>query len=235
MLPLSDEQKTMIETVRCHVRAQCRPLEDELADTGALPHVQALLLHDEVKALGGAGLSTVDRILCEEQFGHGSDCLIRRAFGNVYEPPPQWRDTQRAGWLEPTVRDERTCSIAITEPGAGSDAPGVKTRAMDRHRLCAQRKKASHRRRRVERLPSRRRETRRQADQHVHVGKGLPGLLLGKDQNCGAFAARRMWSRSPPTWRWSRSRCTGEEGQGFKVAMGASAPASTAPRRSTAR
>ena len=35
---------------------------------------------------GGGGLTNLDRILCEEQFGHTSDILIRRAFGNVYEP-----------------------------------------------------------------------------------------------------------------------------------------------------
>ena len=37
------------------------------------------------ESLGGAGLSNVDRMLCEEQFGHTSDILVRRAFGNVYE------------------------------------------------------------------------------------------------------------------------------------------------------
>jgi len=32
-------------------------------------------------------------------------------------------------WLLPSVRGERICSIAFTEPGAGSDAAGIRTRA----------------------------------------------------------------------------------------------------------
>ena len=37
---------------------------------------------------------------------------------------------QRARWLLPAVRGERTCSIAITEPEAGSDAAAIRTRAI---------------------------------------------------------------------------------------------------------
>ena len=33
-------------------------------------------------------------------------------------------------WLLPAVRGERTCSIAITEPEAGSDAAAIRTRAI---------------------------------------------------------------------------------------------------------
>ena len=36
---------------------------------------------------------------------------------------------QKERWLLPAVRGERTCSIAITEPGAGSDAAAIRTRA----------------------------------------------------------------------------------------------------------
>jgi acyl-CoA dehydrogenase len=39
------------------------------------------------------------------------------------------RGEQVERWLKPTVRGERVCSVAITEPGAGSDAAGIKTRA----------------------------------------------------------------------------------------------------------
>jgi acyl-CoA dehydrogenase len=78
---------------------------------------------------GGGGLSAVDTMLVEEQFGHTKDILIRRAFGNVYESLLEGTDEQKARWLLPTVRGERTCSIAITEPGAGSDAAAITTRA----------------------------------------------------------------------------------------------------------
>ena len=79
---------------------------------------------------GGGGLSAVDTMLVEEQFGHTKDILIRRAFGNVYESLLEGTPAQKERWLLPAVRGERTCSIAITEPGAGSDAAAITTRAV---------------------------------------------------------------------------------------------------------
>ena len=62
---------------------------------------------------------TLDRIICEEQFGHTSDYLIRRAFGNVYEPLLECKGAQVDRWLKPAVEGVRTCAIAITESGRG--------------------------------------------------------------------------------------------------------------------
>ncbi len=39
-------------------------------------------------------------------------------------------EAQQERWLLPCVQGERTCSIAITEPNAGSDAAALKTRAV---------------------------------------------------------------------------------------------------------
>ena len=50
---------------------------------------------------GGGGLSAVDTCLAEEQFGHTTDILIRRAFGNVYEVLLLANDQQRERWLAP--------------------------------------------------------------------------------------------------------------------------------------
>jgi acyl-CoA dehydrogenase len=137
---LSNEQKLIIETVRRFIREELKPLEESVEKNGALDddiarQIQKKSLDLGLYALnmpdrfGGAGLTNVERMLCEEQFGHTTDILIRRAFGNVYEPLLACRDAQIARWLEPTVRGERTCSIAITEPGAGSDARGIRTTA----------------------------------------------------------------------------------------------------------
>ncbi|MFM2261491.1 MAG: hypothetical protein RI959_167, partial [Pseudomonadota bacterium] len=88
---LNDEQKMMIDTIRRFIAEELKPLEDELENTGALPDADARRIHAKTKELGlyalnmpaelgGGGLSHVDRIICEEQFGHTSDMLIRRAF-----------------------------------------------------------------------------------------------------------------------------------------------------------
>ena len=168
---LTDEQKMLTDAVRRFIHDHLRPLEDEVEATGALAPERAKALHEQAKALGlyamnmpealgGGGLSHLDRILCEEQFGHTSDILIRRAFGNVYEPLLHCKGPQIDRWLTPAVAGERTCAIAITEPGAGSDAAGI------------ERRQTFHQRRRVERLLFGLGANRRQRDFDVHGRQG---------------------------------------------------------------
>lgn len=138
---INEEQKMMVATVRRFIEEELRPLEDEVEQQGFLAPEKARAIHEKSKALGlyatnmpaqfgGGGLGAVDTMLLEEQFGHTTDILIRRAFGNVYEVLLAARGEQVGRWLEPTVRGERVCSIAITEAGAGSDAAGISTRAV---------------------------------------------------------------------------------------------------------
>jgi acyl-CoA dehydrogenase len=138
---LSDEQRLLIDTVRRFIAEQLAPLEDEVERTGTLEPAVARSIFQKSKALGlygmnmptslgGGGLSAVDSMLVEEQFGHTTDILIRRAFGNVYEMLLACEGEQKERWLLPAVQGERICCIAITEPGAGSDAAGITTRAV---------------------------------------------------------------------------------------------------------
>jgi acyl-CoA dehydrogenase len=230
---LNDEQKMMIDTVRRFIKEELKPLENEIEDNGEFDVAKATLVHEKSKALGlfalnipaefgGGGLNTVDRILCEEQFGHTSDILIRRAFGNVYEPLLVCKAEQIDRWLKPTVRGERTCSIAITEPGAGSDAQGIKSHAKktatgwvlnggkhfisdgiwsDFYLVSA-----------------------KTGDKEISmfmVDKGLPGLSIGKDQKMmglrGTPHVELFFDNVP----LESLALLGEEGQGFKLAMGA--------------
>ncbi len=138
---LSDEQRLIVDTVRRFVGTELIPLEDAIETHGRLAPDIARDIFGKSKALGfyamnipqeygGGGLSAVDTMLVEEQFGHTKDILIRRAFGNVYESLLEGDDAQKRRWLLPAVQGERTCSIAFTEPGAGSDAAGIATRAV---------------------------------------------------------------------------------------------------------
>jgi acyl-CoA dehydrogenase len=228
---LTIDQKMLIATVRRFIKAELRPLENEIEDSGELEIAKANAVYEKSKALGlfalnmpiefgGGGLSTVDRILCEEQFGHTSDILIRRAFGNVYEPLLVCKGAQIERWLTPTVRGERTCSIAITEPGAGSDAQGIKSHAKktangwvlngskhfisdgiwsDFYLVSA--------------------KTGEKEISMFMVDKGLPGLTLGKDQKMmglrGTPHVELFFDNVP----LEPVALLGEEGQGFKLAM----------------
>ena len=143
MFDFSPDETTrlLLDTVRGFVRAELFPLEDEVEREGALAPERAAEVFARSRALGlyamnmpvelgGGGLSAVRICLVEEQFGHTKDILVRRAFGNAYEVLLECRGAQRDRWLAPVVRGERVCSIAITEPGAGSDAAGIRTRAI---------------------------------------------------------------------------------------------------------
>lgn len=140
---LTYEQKLLVDTVRNFIKKELAPLEDSIEDTSALPEKTAREIFEKSSSLGlyatnipeefgGGGLSALDTMLVEEQFGHTTDILIRRAFGNVYEVLLSCVGPQVERWLIPAVRGARVCSIAFTEPGAGSDAAGIRTRAVRR-------------------------------------------------------------------------------------------------------
>jgi len=138
---LTEEQRRLVETARRFVRTELMPLERELEQTRQLDPAKARDIFEKSRALGlyavnipaeygGGGLSAVDTCLAEEQFGHTTDILIRRAFGNVYEVLLLADKYQRERWLEPAVRGERVFCVCFTEPEAGSDAAGIKSRAV---------------------------------------------------------------------------------------------------------
>jgi len=137
---LTTEQALLVSSVRRFVETELIPLEDEIETAGELDAAKGRALLEKSRALGfyamnipeeygGGGLSTVDTMLVEEQFGHTMDILVRRAFGNVYEALLEGTPAQKSRWLLPCVRGERTCSVAFTEPEAGSDAASIRTRA----------------------------------------------------------------------------------------------------------
>ena len=138
---LSHEQELLVKTVRDFIAKELRPLEEDVEARGELDPETARRIFEKSRALGlyamnipqevgGGGLTAFETMLVEEQFGHTTDILIRRSFGNVYEVLLSCKGEQIERWLKPCVIGERTCSIAFTEPGAGSDAAGIQTRAV---------------------------------------------------------------------------------------------------------
>ncbi len=138
---LSEEQRLLIQTIRNFIADELAPLEEQVEQDGFLDEAIAASIQAKSQALGlyavnipaeyvGAGLSVLDWMIAEEQYGRTSDILVRRAFGNVYEILLAGTDAQKERWLLPSVRGERVFSVAFTEPEAGSDAAGIKTRAV---------------------------------------------------------------------------------------------------------
>jgi acyl-CoA dehydrogenase len=231
---LDESQRMLVDTVRRFIAEHCAPLEEAVEASGELCDADARTLHEKARALGlyamnipaelgGGGLSVVDRMWCEEQFGHTTDILIRRAFGNVYEPLLECRGAQVDRWLKPAVAGERTCAIAITEPGAGSDAQGIRTRAVQQPdgtwRLSGSKHFISDGLWSDFFLVSA--KTGEREISMFMVDKGLPGFTLGKDQKMmglrGTPHVELFFDEVP----LEPLALLGERGQGFKLAMGA--------------
>jgi acyl-CoA dehydrogenase len=229
---LNDEQKMMIETVRRFVAQELQPLEDEVENTGVLAPEKARAIFKKSQALGlyalnisealgGGGLSAVDRMLCEEQMGHTSDILIRRAFGNVYEALLACQGEQVERWLKPCVRGERTASIAITETGAGSDAQAIKTHAQLQADGTWRLSGAKHFISDAE-VSDFFIVSAKTGDKEISlflVDKGLPGFVVGKDQKMMGLRGtthNELWFDNVPL---EPLALLGERGKGFKMAM----------------
>ena len=138
---LSEEQHLLVSSIRGFIESELRPLEEHIEKTGRLADDVASEIRAKSQELGlyavniptkygGGGLSVLDWMIAEEQFGRTSDILVRRAFGNVYEILLEGTDAQIETYLIPAVRGDRTFSVAFTEPEAGSDAAAIKTRAV---------------------------------------------------------------------------------------------------------
>ena len=122
---LGEEQRLLIDTIRSFVRKELQPLERSIEETGRLDDSIAASIREKSQALGlyavnipteygGGGLSVLNWMIAEEQFGRTSDIIIRRAFGNVYEILLEGTEKQIENYLLPAVRGKRTFSIAFT-------------------------------------------------------------------------------------------------------------------------
>lgn len=134
------ETQMLLDTVRRFVMQEVQPLEAETETMGRVPPEALKRLKRQAQELGlfamnmpedvgGGGLSHVDMCLVEEELGKTSDALIRRIFGQVYPMLLACKGAQREKYLLPTVRGDKICAMAITEPGAGSDAASISTTA----------------------------------------------------------------------------------------------------------
>jgi acyl-CoA dehydrogenase len=80
-------------------------------------------------ALGGQGWTVLEQVLVHEQFGQSTGGLwsfVPGAYNALIHCTPD----QRARYLDPCLRGERSGSYAITEDGAGSDARALRATAV---------------------------------------------------------------------------------------------------------
>ena len=115
------------------------PLELVVEEAGGLPADRRPQLIEAVRSTGfdginhsvadgGRGFSVLEQTLVNEQLGRATCGL----WAVMWQPPISLKfgtPAQKATYLVPSCRGERRGCFAITEPGAGSDAGAVETRA----------------------------------------------------------------------------------------------------------
>jgi acyl-CoA dehydrogenase len=136
---LPDEFVQLARLAERFVRAELAPHEQQVERDDDLPaDLRAQLRRKAVdvglfafnmpQEAGGPGLPYLAQVLIREQLGK-----VAVALADVVGRPPRGllacSGEQRARFLLPAVRGEKTWAFALTEPGAGSDAAALTTRA----------------------------------------------------------------------------------------------------------
>jgi acyl-CoA dehydrogenase len=136
---LTDEQKALQDTARRFARAEIAPVAARLDREERFPReicekAFALgLVNLTVPAeLGGPGLSHVEQVIVAEEIAAGCVAVATTLVANDLALLPVLLGgtaDQRERLLRPFTERLRFASFCLTEPGAGSDAGGLATRA----------------------------------------------------------------------------------------------------------
>ena len=137
---IPSETQMILDSLRRFIKEELKPHEAEVEEKQVVRPEVAESLRSKAKEIGlfalgmpedvgGGGLSAVDVCLCEEEFGFTKDALVRRAFGAIPASLVNCVGAQREKYLLPAVRGDINVALGMTEPNAGSDAAGIKTRA----------------------------------------------------------------------------------------------------------
>src|SRR5581483_8911912 len=136
----SDEQRMMAETARAFMNGEVAPHAEEIEaqQPGLMRSLVekagklGLLSADIPEEYGGLGAGlTVSTILADYLAGDGSFGVAWGAHTTIGTLPIVFFGTpeQKAQWLPGMATGQIVGAYALTEPGAGSDAMGIKTRA----------------------------------------------------------------------------------------------------------
>ncbi|MGO8916655.1 MAG: isobutyryl-CoA dehydrogenase [Stellaceae bacterium] len=230
---LTEEQRAIRETAREFAEREFRPYaarwdEECLFPVDALRQAAALGFAGIYvnEAMGGSGLSRLDAALIFEELATG--CVSTSAYLSIHNMAAWMIDRfgdegQRRRFLPKLASMEHFASYCLTEPGAGSDAAALKTRAVrqgdhyvvDGAKAFISGGGASD----VYVCMLRTGGEGPKGISCLVVEKGTPGLSFGKKE-------RKLGWNSQPTAMVMFENCRvpvanrlGEEGDGFKIAM----------------
>ncbi|MEY2514543.1 MAG: acyl-CoA dehydrogenase [bacterium] len=137
---LTDEQKDLRELAHDFAEREIRPVAWELDKDGGWPqailnkaHEVGLMNTHIPEEYGGAGLSTLDGCIIEEEMSWGCSGIQTSLGANGLAAAPVLlggSDDVKREFCEALVDDVKLASFCLTEPDAGSDVSGMRTRAV---------------------------------------------------------------------------------------------------------
>ena len=137
----ADDFADILATAREFIRKEVVPREQEIADTDAIPAdirkkaaAIGLFGYAIPQEWGGLGLDLTQDVELAMEFGYTS-LALRSMFGTNNGIAGQvlvgfGTDEQKAQWLERIASGDVVASFALTEPGAGSNPAGLRTKAV---------------------------------------------------------------------------------------------------------
>ncbi len=138
-----DEHEMFRDSVRGFMQKEIGPHSDRWHEQGIVDR-EAFLKAGEMGLLlmwaderyGGAGVTDFryEQILIEENAQHGDPGFFMTLHSRLVGPyiGTFGTDEQKARWLPKCISGEHILAVAITEPGAGSDVAGIRTRAEEK-------------------------------------------------------------------------------------------------------
>jgi hypothetical protein len=230
---LSDEQRAFAETARAFARDEWLPQAPGWDERGEFP-VAALRAAAELgfagiyvgEEFGGSGLGRVDATIIFEELA--AACVSTAAYLSIHNMAAWMIDRfgtreQRARLLPRLMTMEHFASYCLTEPGSGSDAAALATRAVrDGDDYVLNGTKAFISGSGVSEIYVAMVRTGGAGPRGISclvVEKGAPGLSFGKKER------KLGWNTQPTAMvifedcRVPAANRLGEEGDGFKIAM----------------
>ena len=137
----ADDFADILATAREFIHKEVVPREQEIADTDAIPEdirkkaaAIGLFGYAIPQEWGGLGLDLTQDVELAMEFGYTS-LALRSMFGTNNGIAGQvlvgfGTDEQKAQWLERIASGDVVASFALTEPGAGSNPAGLRTKAV---------------------------------------------------------------------------------------------------------
>jgi acyl-CoA dehydrogenase len=139
---LTDEQKSLRELAHDFAAKEIRPVAWELDRDGAWPqaiidkaHEVGLMNTHLPEEYGGAGLSYLDGCIIEEELSWGCSGVQTSLGANGLASAPVMlagSDEVKREFAEELTAEPKLASFCLTEPDAGSDVSGMRTRAVRR-------------------------------------------------------------------------------------------------------